>query len=526
MYLVYFIVFELFSLISSDDSGQNIENIDIKPGIIKYIINKGVYRTFQFTAIDDGYYLITFDNVGMIIEATGDVHQDISIFEKEGLRTGAYAQNFTKGDYFKMTYPYLSDATYNEHAFKIEKIDTDINLRLLTEGKYCLFENIYLTNCSKPIYILMRNPSRNEYSTNNNIFYSKSFIHSGEFFASYQTTDYSPKNDGKLLNSFTPFNLTELTILPNKFCFYVIELKCKTPGMLSFIFNGEHNEISSEGYFTYYSFTNKGITQNRFNLSHNLGLDHTGYIGTYYLEIFNIHGCANFNMNSIGGKIYECEDFYLSTNFNTLRDSKSFPMNVITKPFWFASVYHAGEEDGFILEKEKEEYFCKVGGMRIIIPINTKKRSIKIKSSIPKFFWSLDFTQKNYSYLPVPSGSSLNYVYGNYIYIRNPNSFTQKKNTNYNWYIIVYHFNKTESPSFSYEYTNKENEEDEGYEDSEIPSDNNKNFFQNPIFWVIIIIILIVCIAVIFIYIKVFKKSNSSGDNILKDKEFNKLVDI
>ena len=88
MYLVYFIIFEIFSLISSDDSGKNIENIDIKPGIIKYIINKGEYKTFQFTAIDDGYYLITFENIGKIIEATGDVHQDISIFEKEGLRTG------------------------------------------------------------------------------------------------------------------------------------------------------------------------------------------------------------------------------------------------------------------------------------------------------------------------------------------------------------------------------------------------------------------------------------------------------
>ena len=168
MYLVYFIIFELFSLISSDDCGKNIENIDIKPGIIKYIIETGECKTFQFTAIDDGYYLITFENIGKIIEATGDVHQDISIFKEDGLRTGAYAQNFTKGDYFKMTYPHQPDDSYIEHSFKIEKINSEINLRLLIEYKYGgLFENIYLTNCLKPIFILLRNPITNGYSKNN-----------------------------------------------------------------------------------------------------------------------------------------------------------------------------------------------------------------------------------------------------------------------------------------------------------------------------------------------------------------------
>ena len=97
----------------------------------------------------------------------------------------------------------------------------------------------------------------------------------------------------------------------------MIELKCKTPGMLTFIFNGERLEEES-----YYSFTNEGITQNRFNLSHDLIINNPEYIGINSFEIFNIHGCAQFNMSLLGGKIYECEDFYLNTTFNTLEESK------------------------------------------------------------------------------------------------------------------------------------------------------------------------------------------------------------
>ena len=467
----------------------------------------------------------------MIIEATGDVHQDISIFTEEGFKTGAYVQNFRKGDYFKMTYPFKANSIKTEHTFKIEKIDSNINLRLLTMGQIHLFENIYLTNCSKPIYILMRNPSRDEYSTNNNIFYSKSIIHSGEFYASYQSTDYSPNNNGPLFNSFIPFNLTELTILPNKFCFYVIELKCKIPGMITFIFNGGQNEENSSSNFVYFSFKNKGITQNRFNLSHNLSLGIPDYAGTYYLEVFNIHGCAEFNMSSLGGKTYGCTGFYLNTTIKNLKREKYFPMNIITKPFWFASTFHAPKDHGFILEKENEEYFFKEGGMRIIIPINSTNKTIKIKSSIPKFFWSLEFTQKNARYLPVPSGSSLNFVYGSYVYIRNPYSFTQNNKTNYNWFIIIYHFNKTESTYFSYEYTNKETEDDE---ESGSPSDNdndndnknnNKIFLQSLSFWIITIIILIACIFGVFIHLKVSEKPNSSENILLKNEEFNKLVE-
>ena len=159
--------------------------------------------------------------------------------------------------------------------------------------------------------------------------------------------------------------------------------------------------------------------------------------------------------------------------------------------------------------------------------------------SIPKFFWSLDFTQKNVSYLPVPSGSPLNYEYRNFTYIRNPYSFTQNNITNYNWYIIVYHYNKTVFPYFSYEYTNKENEEDEEREEDEEkeeseeneerdnpnPNGNTKSFIQKPIFWVITILsIIIICALGIFIYLKKIKKSNLSEDNILKDKELYKSI--
>ena len=418
-----------------------------------------------------------------------------------------------------MVYPFKLDISENEHTFKIEKIDSDINLRLLTGYQSSFFENIYLTNCLKPTYILIKNPSGNEYSSTDNLLYFKSIIHSGEFYGSYKSTDYSPNNYGTLSDSFIRFDLTKLITLPKEFFFNVIELKCKTPGMLTFVFNGEHR-VESLYSFSYNSFNNEGVTQNIFNSDHDLSLNSHNYTGNSYLEIFNIQGCANFDMNSLGGKTYECTDFYLNTTFDYNNYRKKFSMNVISEPFWVASIYHGpNDDDGFILEQEKKEYLCETGGMRIVIPINSEKKSIKIKSSIPKFFWSLDFTQKNISYLPVPSGSSLNYVYGDYAYIRNPYSFTQNRTTNYYWYIIIYHYNKSATPIFSYEYTDEENENKNPSENT-----NTKSFFRKPLFWVIIIsIILIVCIVGIIIYFNVIKKKE---DNLIEGKELDKLNNL
>ena len=146
-------------------------------------------------------------------------------------------------------------------------------------------------------------------------------------------------------------------------------------------------------------------------------------------------------MKSLGGKTYECTDFYLSTTFKDLNILMLFKWRQFLNHFGFlAFIMLQKMMDSF--QKKKKKYFCKESGMRIIIPINSKKKRIKIKSSISKFFWSLDFTQKDYSYLPVPSGSSLNYINGSVANIRNPYSFTQNKNTNCKWYIIIYHYNK------------------------------------------------------------------------------------
>ena len=517
MYIQYLIILKLFLLITIVDSEENIHIINIKTGQTKHTIRKGQTETIQFTAIDDGYYLITFDTYGLLIEATGDIHQDTVINNTESWRTSAYVQKFKKGDYFKMTYPYKPNSISTEHLFKIEKIDSYIDIRLLTFYQTGYFENIYLTDCQKPTYIIIKNPFVID-NTNNNLFYTKSIVHSGEFYGSYLITDYSPKNNGTLFNLSKEINLTELTILPNNFDFNVIEIKCSIPGILTFLFNGAYSEESSSS-FTMNSLEKPGIVQNRFNLSHELYLS-PYYIGTYYLEVFIIHGCAKFYMASLGGGTYECTNFYLSTTFTTEGQVKKFSINVMNPQLWFISKFHGSNDDGFILEKERKEYSFSSGGMRMVIPINSKKKSIKIKSSIPKFFWSLEFTQKNISYLPAPSGSSINYVYGDYVYIRNPYSFTKNKITNYNWYIIVYHYNSSIINKISYEYTNKENENDK--------EDDSKSFAQSPIFWVIIIILIIIiaCAIGIFIYLKFIKKPNPSKDNLLNDKELNKMYDM
>ena len=67
----------------------------------------------------------------MIKEATGQIHQDIGLRNQEFI-TMVYAQKFVKGDYVKLFYPSNKNLSSSFYTIKIEKLDNNINLRLLT----------------------------------------------------------------------------------------------------------------------------------------------------------------------------------------------------------------------------------------------------------------------------------------------------------------------------------------------------------------------------------------------------------
>ena len=173
---------------------------------------------------------------------------------------------------------------------------------------------------------------------------------------------------------------------------------------------------------------------------------------------------------------------------------------------------------------------------------------IKIICSIPNFYWTLEYTQKDIHYLPYPYGTIPKYVHSNVTYINNPYTFKQNK-TNYNWYIILHHINKQELPKFYYIYIDSNKNESikeniseaknnnnniySDYIDNEKGKENekegeNKNkimdkisFIQSPIFRVSILgIITIICVIVYCINIK---KKKPTTEDLFKEMELGQL---
>ena len=489
---------------------------NITEGITYYedIINEKL----KFTAIDDGHYLITFNYTGCVFEVSGDIPQDFYLEKKdeEGWLTSAYAQKFKKGDYFKMIFPYNVNDT-GIYSIKIEKINSDINLRFF-HNKENFVENIYLNDCSNSTYIIIRNPF-NEQNDNEDLIYFKSLIHSGEFSSSYKISDYFYNENEKLIDSYKEFNLSNLNLLPNSYFFNIIELKCKTAGLLTLIYSAS-NSFESSSEYTTHSLENEGIVQNKFNFSHKILFNISS--GTYFFELFNIHGCANFDMTLINGKKYECTDFYFSQKFDN-KNYYKIPMSIVNEPFLFISVLHQPyQNDNIILEKERKIYNIIIPGSKYIIPIdrNSKKKFIKVNCSVPNYYWTLEFSnQKNESYLAYPHGSKPKLVNEQVIYIRNPNSF-EKNNNKFYWFIILHHFDKDELPNIYYRNVDKETD----YSD-DIPSDEDKNkdkksFFQRTLFWSLLIIIIIIILGVILgIFIYKFCRRQRKEDNLIRGSD-------
>ena len=512
----------LFFFVSNEKVTQT---LNIKEGTYNYKNIKN--EIFQFTAINNGYYLITFNYTGCVLEATGKIPQDFYIDKNEnkGWLTSAYAQKFKEGDYFIMNFPYNALLKSN-YYIKIEKINSDINFRFFHNKDYFI-ENLYFNNCLKPTYIFIRNPYDDNYINNDNLFYFKSFIHSGEFSAKYRRLDYCPNNEKPLNDNFKEFNLNYLTILPNNFFFNILELKCKKPGLITLIYSAS-NPLETSSEYTIHALDNEGIVQNRYNFSHDLFF--YADKGTYFFEFYNIYGCAKFNMTSIGENIFDCTDFFFSKTFKNSGNYK-IPLTIKNKPFWFFSIVHqAIQKDTIIIEEESKIYKSLSPGNKFILPINPNivKKFIKVKCTIPKFFWTLEFSQKNVSYLPYPYGSKPKYVNDindSSIYIRNPYSFEEIQ-TDYFWFIILYHFDKEALPKFFYTYEEEKNQSEDNFlpleeEEEEVDKNNLKKSFS----WIPFLLLVIIILLFIFFVIRFIRKPKENIENILKEMELGQLTE-
>ena len=367
----------------------------------------------------------------------------------------AYAQKFTKGDYVKFDYPASSITIDYFFPIKIEKLDDNINLRLLTGDKRTHhFEIIFFDSCEKPIYLLLENGIP-RYDV-----YFKTIIHSGVFTAKYKTTDYTGMENEYIDNNMENLNLNKIAELPKQFYRNIVELKCEIPGVITVL----HVTFSNSYDYQY----NNGVIQNIFSEDYDISFKITS--GYFYVQMINIYKCATIDMTEFNKTKYNCKDFsleYYSDKEKYIR----IPLENVQNPYWLLTIVNSPNEDnGKILSIEKEEYSINYGE-RMIIPIEVgnNKKNIKIKSTVLSFYWSLEFTLENdANYVPFPYSDKIKYENSDILYIRNPYSYENIR-SDYYWFIVLYHYNQGLTPKFSYEYTNKGNnpEEDEKEEEEE-----------------------------------------------------------
>ena len=353
-------LFQLFSLFKILYS---LKQVNIAEGLTKYYIEAGKVETFKFTAINDGYYLFTFRTWAIVKEATGQIHQDVDL-RKQRFYTMAYAQKFVKGNYVKFDYPDF-ERNYDDYfPIKIEKLDNNINLRLLTgDARYHHFETIFFDNCKNPIYLLLEN------TLSSNPVYFKAIIHSGVFTAKYKATDYTAQENEYINNNMENLNLNGISQLPKQFYRNIVELKCQITGVITIL-----QTITNNGYVSYQY--NYGSIHNIFLKDYDIS--YTTASGYFYFQMINIHGCATIDMTEFNKKTYDCEDFswmYYSYEQKYLR----VHLKNVQSPYWLLGILHSpGEDNGKTLLIEKEEYSIN-SGERMVIPIEigNKKKILK-----------------------------------------------------------------------------------------------------------------------------------------------------
>ena len=160
------------------------KDYDIAEGILSLSYQEDISYDILFNAVDNDTYVIFFPDYFVLLETTGDIHEDVDFNKEGGFISTVYAQNFVKGDYIKLHYP-LYDHTHiaSPNKIRIEKIDGYFKLKTYS---YCTFFTMAVNDCKKPIYIFPY------YFTHHIPLVIKT--HSGDFSGEYRTTEFDPND--------------------------------------------------------------------------------------------------------------------------------------------------------------------------------------------------------------------------------------------------------------------------------------------------------------------------------------------
>ena len=399
-------------------SNEYIEEI-LADKIKTYTRKEGELLHFKFIAKEDESYVIIFPSQAEIKEIKGEIHQDIKYQKNKYYISKIYIQNFKKGDYVKIVYPvysYLNLLDGKELlTIRIGKINS--NTRVLNND-YKMVLTKEFSDCNKPMYILLSNGYYNSHMGGG---YFTGLIHSGDFDASYKINNYTYINES-LKQNYQNVNVSEYNELP--LCdFNIVKLKCKKPGIITFLINFDKRGSPDIGMSLVY-------LSNKYTLyqSSSFPSDFARH-PKLYIQMFKIIGCSKVDLTEFGGgKNYSvtCGNFISSYNIGEPTETFTYRLSTKTNEnnsVLFSIINIDKVNNEIILLNENKIYFINNDTYRIIIPLkNSKmKKYIKIMSSINHFSWAYEFSQvNNTNYIGRPHSSIETLVNNNFTYIYNP----------------------------------------------------------------------------------------------------------
>ena len=458
---------------------------DLVEGSKSYTFEKETYYNFTFKAIDSGTYVIIFPGFFKLLEATGEINEDVDI--NYGFLSNVYAQNFTKGDYIKVEYPRLSiiNATITG-KIKIEKIDA--YFKLMTSVNPVIF-TMAVNDCQRPTYIFTYN-SQPELPDSYYTFNGK--VHSGNFVGSYRATEFNPEDP--INKDFTNFDISSATALPYNISLNIIKLQCKDPGVISiYMEKGNFYTILDDISFT--------VVDNEY--VEDVSFPNYQFPVDLYFQGFNLVGKTSIDFTKINGKSFN-NDFYTKITLSSKFSENSYNISIKNNDFctMILTNLNVGEFKDIVLKENQNINMPKYKRAIIELDSKTNKKYIAIKSNNTKFYWDYQYSQtSDKNYLPKLTYDSKHFQKGNIVFIDNPYAYSDKK-TDYNWFISLLHLNDVES-TFIYKYTNEKVDTEE---------DDDDNDGSSKLWIILIVVIAIIMIAVLaFYFIKKRKKDSNSN---------------
>ena len=454
-------------------------NIDIVEGTLSYTFEPHTEYYFTFNAIDNGIYVIIFPSQFKLLEATGEINEDVDF--DYGFYSYVYSQNFKKGDYITLSYPNTIYPTVTTtQKIRIEKIDAYIKLKL--NGNPVMF-TMALNDCQKPLYIFGRY---------NVAFNAK--IHSGKFMGSYRTTPFNP--DRSIIENLTKIDISDLTPIPSSLNYHMFKLQCIEPGIISIYMIQDFDPFFTlDNIRPHYIQTGKTEYFKLLEYQPPLNI---------YIQGFNLVGKTSMNLTNISGNYY-VDDFYDKIHMKTITNY-SYIINYtrISNTSTIILTYCNLGEPNITKLEEKKDNLVKKDKMVLILIKKTNKKYIKVQSSVNKFHWDYIYSQTDdINYITPKNYSTMHYQKGNTSYIDNPYRYKSQR-TNYHWFISLIHYND-EDAIFKYEYTNGED------------GDNDKGSSKTWILVVVAVPLIIIIGVVAFCIIRKKRRESSNIEALVNE---------